>query len=429
MPKEIENITKVSFVDKNREKFTCELTITHRNGYPEFTMCSEGGQREFVPANQAQEKLLKLWKEWHLNDVKAGTPKQTEALEKWKTAGNKYDYSKAVEYLKCIRPDGTPISALEVKEIESATAKIEEEIEKLSKAEKLFNEAVETYTSKRGSAGWFIFDFKSIGFQHPKIEENVMGKSGRIGIYLDGFHGPKDFFKKVTRHFAEKEKELENEKGQINLRTLWYDLHDGKPYQYGTAWLRKELPTDMEEQIESIVQEVEEAEEERRGESLSHLNDEDLLALVEEKTEYEEDQALLFVALIKMFNLTENDFDDVQLDSNYRCTVQGIEYTAGTDEEMTEAVTEEIEQSVWAFVPSFLASETDLPIEAFEALQEKYESGNDGVLKLIEKTCGIESFVESAVSADGRGHFLNRYDGEEEKIEVRGKMYFAYRTD
>jgi hypothetical protein len=38
-----------------------------------------------------------IWAEWHLNDMKAGTPKQTEALK-----GKNLDYDKAVEYLKSI---------------------------------------------------------------------------------------------------------------------------------------------------------------------------------------------------------------------------------------------------------------------------------------------------------------------------------------
>lgn len=93
------------------------------------------------------------------------------------------------------------------------------------------------------------------------------------------------------------------------------------------------------------------------------------------------------------------------------------EYAIGTDEEADEAVKEAVKESLWAFRASFILSECDLPSEleeGIQALQEKRcESCNDTILALVEKTCGLDSFTESAVSADGRGHFLASYDGDE----------------
>ncbi len=53
------------------------------------------------------------------------------------------------------------------------------------------------------------------------------------------------------------------------------------------------------------------------------------------------------------------------------------------------------------------------------------ERSNDAVLSLVERTCGLDDFVEDAVSADGRGHFLSHYDGEENE---QGE-YFIYRLN
>ena len=47
-------------------------------------------------------ELINIWEKYHLNDMKAGSKKQTEAVQKWLDEGNKYDYSHAVEYLKSI---------------------------------------------------------------------------------------------------------------------------------------------------------------------------------------------------------------------------------------------------------------------------------------------------------------------------------------
>jgi len=99
------------------------------------------------------------------------------------------------------------------------------------------------------------------------------------------------------------------------------------------------------------------------------------------------------------------------------------DYAIGTDEEADKAVADYIEQTAWAFNTSFLAEMTDLPYEVFEAMQDKCEGSNEAVLKLIHKTCGLEDFVEAAIGADGRGHFLSSYDGHE--IEQDG--YFIYK--
>ena len=46
--------------------------------------------------------LYSMWKKYHLNDMKAGTPEQEEAIELWKSAGNNYDYKEACKYLESI---------------------------------------------------------------------------------------------------------------------------------------------------------------------------------------------------------------------------------------------------------------------------------------------------------------------------------------
>lgn len=113
----------------------------------------------------------------------------------------------------------------------------------------------------------------------------------------------------------------------------------------------------------------------------------------------------------------------------------GTEYAVGTDSEADRAATECIEGSIWAFKPEFILAECGLPFELSEAIcafqSEKCEDASDALLELVEKCCkgGIEAFAESAVSADGRGHFLSGYDGEENEQEHEGQTFFLYRTN
>ena len=106
------------------------------------------------------------------------------------------------------------------------------------------------------------------------------------------------------------------------------------------------------------------------------------------------------------------------------------EYAVGTDEEADAACREYVESSASAFNASFVLSECGLPSELEDAIQafqsKECESANAAIVALIEKTCGMEAFAEAAISADGRGHFLASYDGDE--MELEGNLY-AYRIN
>ena len=106
--------------------------------------------------------------------------------------------------------------------------------------------------------------------------------------------------------------------------------------------------------------------------------------------------------------------------------VQG-EYMVLSEHERYEKTKEHIQKSLWMFFPSFLAKETGLPEKVFHALTEMCESGNDAILALVEKTCGLDAFVKAAIKADSYGHFLSSYDGKEKRVSVKGEDYFIYR--
>ncbi len=112
---------------------------------------------------------------------------------------------------------------------------------------------------------------------------------------------------------------------------------------------------------------------------------------------------------------------------SYTFLIGEREYMVLNEHERNEKAREYIQETLWAFLPSFLARETGLPEKVFRALSEKCESGNDAILALVEKTCGLDAFVETAVKADGYGHFLAFYDGEEGEVTVKGEDYFIYR--
>ncbi len=142
-----------------------------------------------------------------------------------------------------------------------------------------------------------------------------------------------------------------------------------------------------------------------------------------------------------------NDFtsfcnDELEIVAELEADDYDEDYMVLTDEEADEKAADYIKDSLWAFNASFLSNETGYPIEVFESLQDKYESGNDAVEALIDSQksdTDMEGFIEAAISADGRGHFLSSYDGNENEETVSGitceetgednTTFYIYRTN
>lgn len=139
-------------------------------------------------------------------------------------------------------------------------------------------------------------------------------------------------------------------------------------------------------------------------------------------------------ALSKYLELTKEEEKEIYYESYDIYCYGNEEYLVLTDDEADEKVAEYIKDSVWAFNPSFLSSHSDIDEGVFKLLQDKCESANEAVLKLIKD---FDKFVEDAVGTDGRGHFLSSYDGEENEIglfkffcpEYNNETYYIYRTN
>lgn len=113
----------------------------------------------------------------------------------------------------------------------------------------------------------------------------------------------------------------------------------------------------------------------------------------------------------------------------------GIEYYSGTEEEISEACKEYIEQILWAFNINFLENYGALnDICHYDCeviltpLQKQCENGNDAIKALVNWDDNQDFIVEDAISGDTFSHFLNGYDGHSYEITVNKTTYFICRT-
>ena len=114
--------------------------------------------------------------------------------------------------------------------------------------------------------------------------------------------------------------------------------------------------------------------------------------------------------------------------------IMGNEYKVLTDTEADEETKKQILDSLWAFNADFILQHTEFYktssdredtefVNSLKQLQgDICESANSIVKALI---IDIDAFVEDAIDADGRGHFISYYDGE----EIEQDDFYIYRTN
>jgi hypothetical protein len=104
------------------------------------------------------------------------------------------------------------------------------------------------------------------------------------------------------------------------------------------------------------------------------------------------------------------------------------EWLVLTDDEADVLTHDYTRETVWAFRTSFLVGHMPEGLDeaAIDAMRGDWcEDVNPAILALIEAGSGFDRFAEEAISADGRGHFLAQYDGD----EAASNGFYLYRTN
>lgn len=131
----------------------------------------------------------------------------------------------------------------------------------------------------------------------------------------------------------------------------------------------------------------------------------------------------------------ETETEDTTYNENWNTfEIAGREYLVLTEDEADDRARTEILGSLWAFNQDFILHHTEFYNTSTEAEDDVFcaslekmqgqlcESANEIVRALI---ADLDAFVTDAIDADGRGHFISWYDGE----EIESGAYFIYRTN
>lgn len=132
-------------------------------------------------------------------------------------------------------------------------------------------------------------------------------------------------------------------------------------------------------------------------------------------------------ALSRFLGIPKEEIEEIEeIGENIFRTKDKRNYLVVTEKEADEAVKADIEETLWAFNASFIIDHSKLPPEAEEMIQTFQEAKSEGANETMKALItDMDEFVADAIEADGRGHFLSHYDGQEEE---QGD-FFIYRLN
>lgn len=267
-----------------------------------FSACGETGRsmgqcdESIKPRTEGQRKLLWMWNEYHMNDMRCGTKAQSDYIN---SEQYKEDYNAFVEFYKWA--DDKSRSAADPMD-------------------------VTLWMQER-----FGGDEGNYSIARSVVYNNMDDKAVRyvLGLENDKWHtypphGLHDYY---TRCFF------------LAIRGLLID----RGYTYGKKWLVNPLPDDIEEQIDAVCDLIEE-EEDELTEQLEAVFDmganefyptDEIIQQVMELRDCDEDEARHFLALGMHLECTFGDLNDTfENVSDHLYSANGIEYYIGTDEEL-----------------------------------------------------------------------------------------------
>lgn len=140
-------------------------------------------------------------------------------------------------------------------------------------------------------------------------------------------------------------------------------------------------------------------------------------------------------ALAVFLNCEATDLEQANYDTNL--FEYGVEsYLVLGEQEVNEYIKERILNDLWAFNAEFILSHSRIEVDehneakilkALKMVQEKLcEDATPLIRALLENE---EEFIEDAIDADGRGHFLSGYDSKEDEIVFAEELFYIYRQN
>lgn len=375
-----------------------------------------------VPRTEGQQKLIELWREYHCNDICAGTKLQTEYLKSDK-------YKEDFDYLSNF------FSSCDYSDVIDKTIKRKIEGREECNRYYFYKNNLLREDLDKGKRELYELNLhfmmrniwlKECNYTIRGIIRDKLEAKG-ISLNLTGLSfKEKEVYSKYMDLFDLYTGKLKNSNmcdfTYKQLLLEWNGLQPDSGYRYGSTWLFKVLPDNIEEDIEKLCAEIDQEESLRSKELIAKLNeietegdgiedfkmslsddsdtDEEHVNTVMEVLDIDEDEATRFVALGKVlgeyFSNMEYGWEEQDSDEQ-RYKYGGTEYYIGTNDELTEVAKDIVKN--------------DPEMKYFWKQAVESDSTEEG----------FEEWRDSIVDTDGFANTLDRYDGCGTSARVMGK--------
>lgn len=327
-----------------------------------------GGQiyDHIKPRTDNQEKLILLWKRYHLCGMCGGTSKQEEYI---KSPQYKADYDKFVESFSGYDKD----------------------------FRKCFDEIAWKILHNI-----FQYDIMAEPWVRKVVKDHM---GGNPILYILGDGMKKTFFNDT------------HDSSDLYVKYLFLSmkgLYNDRGYRYGHNWLYEPVPSDLKDVINNLFDDIEEDEvalSESR-ETVFNMGAEDFVAtpeIISQVTELRdctEQEAERFIALGMHLGYTFGDLDasfEVIDEDDCLYKADGQEYYCGTDDELKYVAECRMEDGDW----------DDIWREAVSAKQTEM---------------GLKDWCKYVLDCDGWVNILNSWDGRSEDYQVGSKYICVSRA-
>lgn len=370
----------VEFKDLDNNLFNIEIEI-RKDGVLSISgnSGSSSGQLQdsINPKNKYQKRLLEIWNSYHLNNMHSGTEKQETVLKSWTERPKGFSYTE-----DCIYLDSTnsvtlkPLSVIEYNKIKEKRTELKNKIVVIEE----FIKNLDTYYNenkkeiKKGC--WIII--KKLDIKHFVNNEQKF------------FSWRNKILKDKNKDLLTLNTELDTEK----LKTLLYDIHENKVYEYGHGWIKKELPNGLQDEISNLCFNIKD-QELKEKEKLNGGSWDDI----------EDNKIIILGQFLKLSpNEAMQDIEEGYNKNTY--SYCGIDYFIGDGDEARDEAREYLTDDTYIYQMY---------------VENEIKTGGASNIK------NIDDWSDWVIDSDGYGSILNSWDGTEDSFNYNDTDYYIIR--
>lgn len=352
------------------------------------------------PRTASQEKLIEYWREYHLNDMNAGTKEQSEVI---KLMPEWYDYNKTCKFLMQHDIHWNELTIVQYNKI----------VEAIDEYKKNLIALQEMWKNVLRQAGKKLIDFNESKYTHEDLSFQFFKELCTKTSSRYAFQHKPTILQADSIYAFSKDRLTEWINGiSINYPediyiSAYCVRYQWQPYMYGHWWITYPLPENFEAHLETLIKIIETEEEDYIWSPVTAdmYNDDRIISMADELDCSPEK----LVALCVQCEIGIDNLDSITHENKTnRFEAEGQDWLVCTDEEADEEHLEDVQFFVDDMWWEWFKDSSNIDVE----LDEDWDI-------IVSKKIIIES--------KDRCHALNRYDWVEYTQKVNGETFYLYK--